>query len=170
MRFLERFEGTYIFRNHYRFPSLFADMPPQKVLDDSKRVRNFISSKGYPRYCATTAIADGTIMLSGGRSRRGKMRGPPGSRDWSTALKGCNDETFIDFIKRCLDWDVDNRMTPPMALKHTWLRKKMLPLPPDSSSVTPGIMQRSGRSGSIQGTLIDGLSNVSSRGMKLPVI
>lgn len=155
-----------------RFSLSFSDIPPQKVLEDSKRARNFISSKGYPRYCTTSALADGTIMLSGGRSRRGKMRGPPGTRGWSSALKGCNDETFIDFIKRCLDWDADNRMTPPMALKHTWLKKKMLPMPPDSSSVTPASMQqRSTRGGSIQqGTLIDGLSNVSSKGMKLPII
>lgn len=39
------------------------------------------SSKGYPRYCEAQTLADGTTILNGGRSRRGKLRGPPGSRD-----------------------------------------------------------------------------------------
>jgi len=39
------------------------------------------SSKGYPRYCEAQTLADGTTILTGGRSRRGKLRGPPGSRD-----------------------------------------------------------------------------------------
>src|SRR5689334_20654619 len=79
-------------------------MPPSKVLDSSKRARNFVSSKGYPRYCTVTQLPDGSVVLGGGRSKRGKLRGPPGSRDWSAALKGCTDELFIDFLKRCLDW------------------------------------------------------------------
>ena len=95
-------------------------MPPQKLLDQSKRAKNFISSKGnlalwifylinilytnkqnwfetkyfitwvlgYPRYCTATTLPDGTTVLNGGRSRRGKPRGPPGSRELQTALKG----------------------------------------------------------------------------------
>lgn len=34
-------------------------MPPQRVLDQSKRARNFISSKGYPRYCTLVTLPDG---------------------------------------------------------------------------------------------------------------
>ena len=49
--------------------------------DSSKRAKNFISSKGYPRYCTATTLPDGTTVLNGGRSRRGKPRGPPGSRE-----------------------------------------------------------------------------------------
>ena len=41
-------------------------MPSQKVLDASKRARNFISSKGHPRYCALTTLPDGTTVLQGG--------------------------------------------------------------------------------------------------------
>lgn len=107
-------------------------MPPQKLLDQSKRAKNFISSKGYPRYCTTTTLPNGTVVVNGGVSRRGKIRGPPGSRDWSSALKGCDDEQFIDFIKRCLDWDPAKRMTPCAALKHFWLIKRRLPHPPQS--------------------------------------
>ncbi|CAF1518946.1 unnamed protein product, partial [Adineta ricciae] len=91
-------------------------MPSQKVIDASKRARNFISSKGHPRYCTVTTLPDGTSVLQGGRSKRGKQRGPPGSRDWSQALKNCDDPLFIDFLKRCLEWDPQTRLTPAQAL------------------------------------------------------
>jgi dual specificity tyrosine-phosphorylation-regulated kinase 2/3/4 len=107
-------------------------MPPSKVLDVSKRARNFISSKGYPRYCTLVTLADGSTVLQGGRSRRGKPRGLPGSKDFSNALKGCDDPLFIDFLKRCLDWDPNTRMTPSQALRHPWLRRK-LPKPPSEN-------------------------------------
>ena len=99
-------------------------MPPKKLLDSSKRTQNFFSSKGYPRYCTLNSGADGSIVLSGGRSQRGKIRGPPGSKELSSALKGCDDSLFADFVYRCLDWDPATRMTPPQALHHSWLRRK----------------------------------------------
>lgn len=108
-------------------------MPPQKLLESSKRAKNFISSKGFPRYCTATTLPDGSTVLNGGRSRRGKPRGPPGSRELQTALKGCDDPLFLDFIRRCLEWDPVTRMTPNAALRHAWLRRR-LPRPPASSS------------------------------------
>jgi dual specificity tyrosine-phosphorylation-regulated kinase 2/3/4 len=117
-------------------------MPPQKLLDASKRTKNFISSKGYPRYCKATTLPDGTTVLSGGVSRRGKHRGPPGSVELRQALKNCDDPLFVDFVRRCLDWDPDTRMTPASALRHGWLRRRLPRLPAgDSQSVgirTPG--------------------------------
>uniref|UniRef100_A0A1B6CMA4 dual-specificity kinase n=1 Tax=Clastoptera arizonana TaxID=38151 RepID=A0A1B6CMA4_9HEMI len=113
-------------------------MPPQKLLDVSKRSKHFISSKGYPRYCSATSLPDGTTVLNGGLSRRGKPRGPPGSKDLSRALKGCDDPLFLDFIKRCLEWDPDQRMTPSAALRHGWLRRR-LPRPPPSDSASLGL-------------------------------
>ncbi|KAM9327560.1 LOW QUALITY PROTEIN: dual specificity tyrosine-phosphorylation-regulated kinase 2 [Pholidichthys leucotaenia] len=104
-------------------------MPTQKLLDASKRAKNFVSSKGYPRYCTVTTLPDGTTVLNGGRSRRGKVRGPPGSKDWNAALKGCEDPLFLDFLKQCLEWDSSLRMTPSQALRHPWLRRR-LPKPP----------------------------------------
>ncbi|XP_055506795.1 dual specificity tyrosine-phosphorylation-regulated kinase 2 isoform X3 [Leucoraja erinacea] len=102
---------------------------PQKFLDQSKRAKNFVSSKGYPRYCTVTTLPDGSVVLNGGRSRRGKVRGPPGSKDWVMALKGCDDPLFLDFLKQCLEWDPTLRMTPSQALRHPWLRRR-LPKPP----------------------------------------
>uniref|UniRef100_A0A1I7TDR8 Dual specificity tyrosine-phosphorylation-regulated kinase mbk-2 n=1 Tax=Caenorhabditis tropicalis TaxID=1561998 RepID=A0A1I7TDR8_9PELO len=104
-------------------------MPPPKSLETAKRARTFITSKGYPRYCTATSMPDGSVVLAGARSKRGKMRGPPASRSWSTALKNMGDELFVDFLKRCLDWDPETRMTPAQALKHKWLRRR-LPNPP----------------------------------------
>ncbi|GAA6218753.1 dual specificity tyrosine-phosphorylation-regulated kinase 2 [Lates japonicus] len=110
-------------------------MPSQKLLDASKRAKNFVSSKGYPRYCTVTTLPDGTTVLNGGRSRRGKVRGPPGSKDWSAALKGCDDPLFLDFLKQCLEWDPALRMTPSQALRHPWLRRR-LPKPPAGTATT----------------------------------
>lgn len=62
-------------------------MPPQKLIENSKRARNFISSKGYPRYCSITHTVNGRVILSGCRSKRGKPRGIPGSRSLASALK-----------------------------------------------------------------------------------
>lgn len=111
------------------------DMPPQKLLDQAKRARNFISSKGYPRYCTVNTLPDGSNVLQGGRSRRGKTRGPPGSKDLVTALKGCDDPMFLDFMRRALDWDPQQRLTPAQALRHAWLRRRLPRPPPYNSDV-----------------------------------
>ncbi|KAG7472623.1 hypothetical protein MATL_G00110700 [Megalops atlanticus] len=127
--------------------------PPQKLLEQSKRAKNFISSKGHPRYCTASTLSNGTVVLSGGRSRRGKLRGPPGSKEWTSALKGCEDAAFTDFLRKCLDWDPASRMTPGQALRHPWLYRRLAkPVPPDKSPTTrraaehstsfPGIMAK----------------------------
>lgn len=45
----------------------------------------------------------------------------------NTFFKG--DDLFMDFLRRCLDWDPETRLTPQQAMKHTWLRRR-LPRPP----------------------------------------
>lgn len=66
------------------------------------------------------------VFVIAGRSRRGKIRGIPGSKNLTAALKGCDDPLFLDFLKRCLDWDPSARLTPSQALRHAWLRRKMV--------------------------------------------
>lgn len=127
-------------------------MPSQKLLDASKRSKNFVSSKGHPRYCSVSTLADGTSVLSGGRSRRGKVRGPPRSRDWSAALKGCEDQLFLDFLKQCLDWDPGLRMTPSQALRHPWLKKR-LPKPPGGTGAADRTSRRTGTGGASDGAI-----------------
>lgn len=121
-------------------------MPPAKLIDErkSKRAKIFFNSKGYPRYCYTKVLSDGSVLIEGSRTSRGKMRGPPGSKDWSTALKGCDDECFIDFIKKCLDWDPSTRMTPYAALRHSWLTRRRLPrLPQNGTENTNSVSETS---------------------------
>ncbi|XP_061778507.1 dual specificity tyrosine-phosphorylation-regulated kinase 2-like [Nerophis ophidion] len=100
-------------------------MPPQKVLEQAKRVKTFINSKGHPRYCGSNTLPTGPTVLTASRSRRGKLRGTPASKEWSAALKGCEDSTFTDFIKKCLDWDPSSRLTPSQALRHPWLYRRL---------------------------------------------
>lgn len=100
-------------------------MPSDKLIESSKRAKNFISSKGYPRYCTVTTLPDGSTVLTGGRSRHGKTRGPPASKDFVTALRGCDDPLFIDFLKLCLEWDPSQRIIPSKALRHPWLRRRL---------------------------------------------
>eukprot|EP00731_Ephydatia_muelleri_P001251 Em0001g1251a len=100
-------------------------MPPQKLLDACKRTRTFFSSRNHPRYCTVSTNPDGTVQYGSGRSKRGKIRGPPGSKELSKALKCCDDPLLLDFLQRCLEWDPAVRMTPPQALRHGWLRRRL---------------------------------------------
>ena len=117
------------------------DVPSQKLLDSTKRGRTFFSSKGHPRYCTVSTNPDGSTYYTGGRSRRGKFRGPPGTKEMSRALKGCDDALFLDFLQRCLEWDPALRMTPPQALRHAWLRRRLprAPLISDTQSLSQGV-------------------------------
>lgn len=36
-------------------------------------------------------------------------------------ILGCKDRTFVDFIKKCLAWDVNERLTAETALDHPWM-------------------------------------------------
>ncbi|XP_014728137.1 PREDICTED: dual specificity tyrosine-phosphorylation-regulated kinase 3 [Sturnus vulgaris] len=123
-------------------------MPPQKLLDQSKRAKNFINSKGQPRYCTVLTQPDGKVTLSGSRTRRGKLRGAPGNKDWVTALKGCDDPLFTGFLKDCLSWDPSARMIPSQALRHPWICKRV----PKAASLEKSSGRRiSSYSGSFQG-------------------
>ena len=99
-------------------------LPSQSLLETYKRSRNFFNSRGLPRYCTMSATPNGQFQLFGSRSNRGRFRGPPASRELSKALKGCDDPVFVDFIRRCFEWDPAKRMTPSLALRHIWLRHR----------------------------------------------
>lgn len=63
-------------------------------------------SRGNPR-CVTN---------SKGKKRR------PGSKDLSSAIK-TGDLLFLDFIRRCLVWNANDRMKPEEALQHAWIQE-----------------------------------------------
>jgi len=101
-------------------------MPPSHIIRESKRCLKFFSSSGNPRYCRITDD-EGVVMMEGGKSRRGKIRGPPGSKNLAVTLKCLGSEEgnlVVDFIRRCLEWDPKLRMTPELALRHAWLSKR----------------------------------------------
>lgn len=138
-------------------------MPPQKLLDQSKRARNFISSKGYPRYCGVSTLPDGSVALTAGRSRRGKNRGTPGSKDMTTALKGMDDPLFQDFMRRCLEWDPSTRMTPSQALRHAWLRRR-LPKAPTANESRQDSATRKKMATANTGSMVNKIGSSSSGG------
>ncbi|CAH8479022.1 unnamed protein product [Heterobilharzia americana] len=110
-------------------------MPPQKLLDQCRRARHFFSTThGYPRYCMVTD-ADGRVVLRPSKSKRGKIRGTPGSRSLVAALNGCEDAVFLDFLRRCLQWIPEERLTPREAFRHEWLRRR-LPRPPGAGKIS----------------------------------
>ncbi|XP_019867480.1 dual specificity tyrosine-phosphorylation-regulated kinase 4 isoform X2 [Aethina tumida] len=78
--------------------------PPDEVISGATRRRLFFDSRGNPR-CITN---------SKGRKRK------PNSKNLSIALR-CNDQLFIDFISRCLEWNPKRRLSPDEALRHPWI-------------------------------------------------
>lgn len=145
------------------------NMPPASLLQQAKpcRVKQFISSKGYPRYCATELLPNGRLILLGGKSSRGKPRGPPGSRTWTQALGGCDDINFIDFVRRCLEWDPQIRMTPAMALRHPWLVRRKLPLPPNKSSVAASVVSSPAAGNILSSAISNGVANSQTQMLNL---
>lgn len=97
-------------------------LPPPQLISRGRRSHKFFTSEGQPRYCQVT-WRDGLQMVEGSSSGKGRYRGPPGSRDLRSALRGSGaDLLCLDFIGRCLAWEPERRMTPAQALRHAWLR------------------------------------------------
>jgi len=79
-------------------------LPPPELIENAQRRRLFFDSKGQPR----------SITNSKGKKRR------PTSKSLSTCLK-TNDPLFLDFIRRCLEWDPATRISAEEALQHDWI-------------------------------------------------
>ncbi|XP_036335078.1 putative dual specificity tyrosine-phosphorylation-regulated kinase 3 homolog isoform X1 [Rhagoletis pomonella] len=135
-------------------------MPNKNLLTNAKRAKAFFNPKGFPRYCTVRTMTDGTVVLIGGQSRRGKPRGPPCSKSLSKALDGCKDALFLNFIRGCLEWDAEKRLTPAEALKHPWLRRR-LPRPPNCANC-PSERENMGSNG--------GSNSKSATGDRTPII
>jgi len=105
-------------------------LPSKKFLATCKRERYFITSRGIPRYCVQSVDERGTNVIAGGYSKRGRFRGPPLSRDLVAALinggatEAAGDALLVDFLRRCLEINPDDRITAPDAIRHDWLRRR----------------------------------------------
>jgi len=56
---------------------------------------------------------------------RGKIRRPY-AKSLSSVLQ-CTDKNFIRFLKGCLTWDPEQRLTPKDALMHDWILEGLPP-------------------------------------------
>jgi len=50
---------------------------------------------------------------------RGKVR-KPGTKVLEDILE-CSDQSFVNFVERCLEWDPEKRMSPDEAIRHQWI-------------------------------------------------
>ncbi|TVY33180.1 Dual specificity protein kinase [Lachnellula subtilissima] len=90
--------------------------PPEKhLIEKSTRRKLFFDSLGKPRL----------TVSSKGRRRR------PSSKTLPQVLK-CEDETFLDFLTRCLRWDPERRMRPDEAVRHEFITGKKIATAPVS--------------------------------------
>ncbi|XP_062856176.1 dual specificity tyrosine-phosphorylation-regulated kinase 4 isoform X2 [Trichomycterus rosablanca] len=84
-------------------------LPPNDFVQTASRRKLFFDSKGNPR----------NVTNSKGKKRR------PSSKDLASVLK-TNDPLFLDFIRRCLEWDPTKRMTPDEGMQHEWIHEGRL--------------------------------------------
>lgn len=107
--------------------NMFALMgkPPKAFLSRSEKCAKYFTGEG-----KTQSSLGGTIFSLGTRQannmRVGEWRGPvpvPNRSFESTSvvLQGEEKKKFIDFIRRLLKWNPDERMTLKQAEKHPWL-------------------------------------------------
>lgn len=73
--------------------------PPERVVERAKRRLVFFDEEGKPR---------------------GEVKCRIGTRKLESVL-GCKDREFVDFLRRCLEWEPRERMTPEEALVHPWI-------------------------------------------------
>lgn len=60
------------------------------------------------------------IVSSKGRRRR------PSSKTLQQAIK-CDDDSFLDFLTKCLRWDPEKRLKPDEAIQHEFITGKKVP-------------------------------------------
>jgi len=70
----------------------------------------------------------GNLCISQNDKARARI---PGSKTLKDVLK-TDDEEFLDFLARCLDWNPETRMTADQGLQHPWI-SKVYNLPADAS-------------------------------------
>ncbi|RUS22862.1 hypothetical protein BC937DRAFT_86229 [Endogone sp. FLAS-F59071] len=90
-------------------------VPERYLVEKSTRKKLFFDI--LMRLDAVTTDSAGNpriIPNSKGKKRR------PGTKSLQQVLK-CNDQVFVDFVTRCLDWDPERRMTPDEGLHHDWI-------------------------------------------------
>ena len=97
-------------------------VPPTEMIDEAKRKKYFFEpGTRLPLYCQRGETATGEVKLLSGKSKRGRVRGPPASKTLDKALYGCDDVQFVDLLSRCLKWQPSERITASQAYCHPWI-------------------------------------------------
>jgi dual specificity tyrosine-phosphorylation-regulated kinase 2/3/4 len=86
------------------------DVPPENVLKMATRKEFFFHENNSPILKPTTS---------------GKIR-YPNTRDMAKMLS-VDDEVFLDFLYKTLDWNPETRITPIEALQHEWIKQDFPP-------------------------------------------
>ncbi|XP_067915827.1 dual specificity tyrosine-phosphorylation-regulated kinase 4 [Heterodontus francisci] len=81
-------------------------IPPAEIVQTSQRKCLFFDSKGFPKNVTNS---------------KGKKRSP-NSKKLASILK-TNDNLFLDFLKGCLMWNPEHRLTPDEAMEHRWIQE-----------------------------------------------
>jgi serine/threonine protein kinase len=110
-------------------------VPTPDVLDQGTRKRHFFDSHGNPRI----------ISNSKGKKKR------PSTKSLINTVP-TNDAAFLDFIRKCLNWNPRERMSAEDGLKHPWITS-LFNRPPNSEVKSRG--------GSMVGTVKNSLDNLS---------
>lgn len=109
---IELYNGLPIFpgENEHEQIACFLEVlgkPNNELLDRSQRKRIFFDSMNEPRQMTNS---------------RGKKRRVSG-RSLEQATSS-DDPVFLDFCRRCFEWDPDTRLTPIQAIRHDWIRRR----------------------------------------------
>ena len=81
-------------------------LPPESLLQRSKRAKVFFDEEHRPKL----------QWNSSGRIIKPNC--------WTLAnAMGTSDDLFVDFVDKCIEWDVADRMTPYDACEHEWIQE-----------------------------------------------
>ena len=108
---IELYNGLPIFpgENEHEQIACFLEVlgnPPTSLLKRSQRRRIFFDSKSDPR------------QMINSRGCRRRINGKTLEK-----VTTSNDPLFLNFIKSCLTWEPNNRMTPMQAIRHEWISR-----------------------------------------------
>jgi serine/threonine protein kinase len=87
-------------------------LPPPEVLAQGTRKRHFFDSHGNPKITANS---------------KGKKKRP--STKSLTNTVPTNDASFLDFLRKCLNWNPKERMSAEEGLQHPWITSLFNRLP-----------------------------------------
>lgn len=97
--------------------------PPDDFLEKCMNKNEYFTTKNLPTYVKIEKLCPGAYK-SIGYTVKGKPSIKPGSCHIQELI-GDSDTNLIDFIKQCLNWHPDRRLSAFQALNHPWLKETL---------------------------------------------